>query len=249
MRKLGWTRRLIAVLFPERCACCGKVVRVGEGCCPSCRRELSIIGTPVCPFCGLERPHCRCRQRRAHYERVIAPFYYEGAARNGILRLKRCGRAYVADFFADAMAEKAAEQYDDVVFTAVTYVPMTAAAEAARGHNQSEQLARALGRRLGLPVVTLLDKLIETVPQKELPADLRGGNVLGVFDPRRDPLLQGGTILLVDDIVTTGSTLNECAKMLKIGGADAVYALAATAALPESDKKQDILHSSIQNGG
>ena len=96
-----------------------------------------------------------------------------------------------------------------------------------RGYNQSRLLAEELARRLELPLIEALSKRYETPPQKALDLRARSGNVLGVFDVI-EPRVKGQTLLLVDDLVTTGATVNECAKMLKIYGARQVMAVALT---------------------
>ena len=88
MRRLSAVRRLLAVLFPERCAYCGQVVRCGEGCCPRCAESLPRILPPVCPLCGRGKASCTCRGHRGPLDGLAAPFTYEGAVRQGILRLK-----------------------------------------------------------------------------------------------------------------------------------------------------------------
>lgn len=236
MNGVGWKRRLTAVLFPERCACCGEVVRVGEGCCAQCRAQLSRITPPVCPFCGRGREACCCRKHRRHFERCISPFYYEGAVRKGILRLKEEESWDTIRFLAAEMAEAVEREYAELRFDGVIPVPMTSRALKKRGFNQSFLLAEELGRCLSLPVWEPLQKLVDTRPQKALSAVERSGNVLGVFELTAGAAVAGKTLLLADDLVTTGATLDECAKMLKIYGADAVYAVTATATKPKEDE-------------
>lgn len=239
MSGVGWKRGLAAVLFPERCACCGEVVRVGEDCCEHCRASLSHIAPPVCPFCGRGRDACRCRQHRRHFERCVSPFYYDGAIQKGILRLKEEERWETVRFLASKMAETVEREYADVSFDGIAPVPMTKRALKKRGFNQSLLLTRELGKRLSLPVTEPLQKLVDTRPQKVLSAAERSGNVLGVFDLTEGASPAGLTLLLVDDLVTTGATLDECAKMLKIYGAEAVYAVTASATRPEKSEKEE----------
>ncbi len=230
-------RRLLAIFFPERCAACGEVIRPGEGVCPTCRDELPRIGIPVCPFCGREAAFCRCGKRRRHFERVVAPFYYDGSAQRGMLRMKANGDRVAAAFFAGEMAETVRQYYADIPFDGVVFVPSGRIAMRERGYNPGRLVAEELARALGLPMRPILRKVAENRQQKSLSANERSGNVLGVFDLIDESAAIGKTFLLADDIVTTGSTLDECAKMLKIYGAEAVYAVAGVAAriLPNSD--------------
>lgn len=222
-------RRLLAVLFPERCVACGKVVAPGENACRSCRAAWPTVGTPICPRCGLEKEWCECRRRHRHYERVVAPWYYDGAAASAMKRMKRSGDPLATAYFAEMLADTVRQHYGDVTFDGVVFVPATRREKRRRGYNPGEMIARATAKRLALPWCPCLQKIYETAPQKSLSAEERGGNLLGAFDVTGESP-EGKTLLLLDDVVTTGSTLDECAKMLKIYGARAVYAATVVAA-------------------
>lgn len=226
-------RRLLAILFPERCAVCGEVIVCGEGVCSACRDKLPRVGTPVCPFCGLEKEWCQCRHRRRHFDRVIAPLYYDGAASRAILRMKASGDRVAAAFFAEEMAAAVRQHYPDTVFDGVVFVPSERSRQRRRGYNPGHMVAQELAVQLELPLLPVLIKLTENAPQKSLSAIERSGNVLGVFDVVEESAVVGKTLLLADDIITTGATLDECAKMLKIGGAETVFAVVAAATRPE----------------
>ena len=188
MRRPRAVRRLLAVLFPERCAYCGQVVRCGEGCCPCCAESLPRILPPVCPLCGRGKASCTCRGHRGPLVRRAWP---------------------------EAAPELAVP------------VPVTRRKRARKGFNQAALLAESLARELNIPCVKALAKCRETRPQKELAAWQRSGNLLGAFDVRPGTPLAGKCVLLVDDVSTTGATLEECAKMLKIQGAAQVLGIAA----------------------
>jgi len=170
----------------------------------------------------------RCGKRRRAFERCVSPFYHKGAAQNGIYTLKREGYVVTVAGFVGEMAEVVRREYGGIPFDLVTAVPLHKRELAERGFNQAEKLGRALAERLGLPYATVLTKITVTAPQKELKAVERSGNLLGVFDVCG--AVSGKTVLLVDDVITTGATLDECAKMLKIFGAAEVYAVTAAAA-------------------
>lgn len=229
-------KQLLAFLLPKRCPCCDRVIPTAYAICEDCGAHLSRIPPPLCPYCGQHKKGCGCPKRRFAFDKVAAPFYYETAARDGVLRLKRYDDPDAVDFFAEQMQTVVQREYGRERIDALTYVPMTKRALRAREYNQSEVLAEALGKRLGLPVRATLTKLYETPPQKELDLHARSGNVLGVFDVT-DPTVRGKTVLLVDDVMTTGATLHECAKMLKIAGARRV--LAATVAVRKFEKRPD----------
>lgn len=214
-------RNILAWFIPERCVFCGKVLLPEQVMCPTCRRFLSVVRPPTCLFCGQRKIDCHCQKRRRHFDAQVAPFYHEGPARSGVLRLKQWNDAQAVAYFTQQMAAVVYREYDVEDFDGIVFVPMTKRELFARGYNQGEVLAKALGKRLGLPVFDVLKKVYETLPQKELTSIQRSGNVFGVFDVT-EPSVEGKTFLLVDDVMTTGSTADECAKMLKIYGAGRV---------------------------
>ncbi len=224
-RKLA--RRLLAVFYPERCACCRRVIPCEAAICESCRADLPVIVPPLCPHCGAAKADCTCRARRRMTERVAAPFYYEGKARQAVRNLKFNRHPDAAEFLSAAMAETVRREYGACLFDTVIPVPVSQETRRRRGYNQSALLASGLASRLCLPMEEALVKLWDAPPQRQLPADRRSGNVFGVFDRVPDADVSGRTLLLVDDIATTGATLDECAKMLKLYGAREVYAVTA----------------------
>ena len=227
-------RHLLAILFPERCAACGEVIPYAQEFCTECRTRLPCIVPPVCPLCGRSEEACTCGRHRRHFDGCAAPFWYEEPIRAGILRFKTEGASYAAASLAAAMATVVRREYAGDPPVCVVPVPLSAHTRRERGFNQSERLAVALARELEIPMRPLLVKLVDTRPQKELPAWQRSGNLAGAFDRTPGERIPTGPILLVDDVSTTGSTLDECAKMLKIYGAERV--LAVVAALPRLSK-------------
>lgn len=230
-------RRLIAIFLPERCAFCGCVVAPYDTICEACQREISVITPPICRRCGHHKADCLCRGKRQHFDGVTAPFYYADAVRAGILRLKRRDDSLAIDTFAVYMARAVQREYEDETIDGICFVPMTKRRLQEREYNQGELLAKALGKQLQLPVMPVLAKLYDTAMQKKMAFRIRrSGNVLGVFDVM-DESVRDKTVLLVDDVLTTGATLNECAKMLKLYGAKRV--LVVTLAIRKQKPKTD----------
>jgi competence protein ComFC len=213
--------RLTALIFPNRCAFCGRVMGGGSGVCPECEKALPRITRPICKNCGRETEYCTCRKRHFEFNRCIAPFYYQGVAKKGILRLKFGRKQSVAAVFADFAADMAHREYAGIAFDFVTAVPLSRKELRKRGFNQSAEFAKALAGNLGIPYLEVLSKPVDTKAQRSCQGNERWGNVFGVF--KAGEAAGGKTVLLVDDIVTTGATLNECAKMLRFGGALDVY--------------------------
>lgn len=228
--------RVVCVFFPDRCIFCNAVIEPLTLCCDDCRKEIHTVRPPLCPFCGCSKADCTCKQHRHPYEKVMAPFYYSGAAGSGIRRLKRWDDPKAIRFFAAQMAAVVRRECSPFPFDGVCYVPMTKADQRKREYNQSRLLAAELAGELGLPLYSLLVKRYETKPQKTLKKAERSGNVLGAFDVIGE--IPGPHLLLVDDLVTTGSTVGECAKMLKLAGAETVTVVSIAVSAPRSEEEK-----------
>lgn len=237
MKRDSW-ETLLRLFFPDRCICCGKVVAFGEKYCPSCFAALPRIPLPVCLYCGMALEDCACNRKRAYYQQCTAPFYYEGGIRSGLQALKFHGKSSFANGLAEEMAEWACKIYGRHTFDLAACVPMTPKRVKQRGYNQSILLAQKTAELLHLPFSPhILRKIFDNRPQHSLPAEERTGNVAGVFDCTDASAVKGKHVLLIDDIKTTGATLNECAKMLRIAGAQSVSCLCC-AVVYQKRKKQ-----------
>ncbi len=229
--------RALCVVFPRRCRYCGAVIVPERTVCEDCETNLPRIAPPICPLCGHQKADCVCKQRKHKFKAVCAPFYYEDAISQAVHRYKFENKDFLAADFAHDMAETVRREYGKISFDAVTFVPFTKKQMRSREWNPSEMLARALAEELGLSCLPLLEKLYETETQHTLSSRERTGNVFGVFEAINLENVRGKTLLLVDDIITTGATLSECAKMLLLGGADTVYG--ATFAVTRNRKAND----------
>ncbi len=221
--RLGrFARRL---LFPARCAACGALLGREEGFCADCAADLPEIAGERCPVCGRGKGACFCRRQARFYARSVAPFYFDGPMRNAIYRIKTSGKFGGLTTLAERAAQTVRQEYGQVRFDLVCCTPMTRRELRRRGFNQAALLACRVAKRLRVPFSErALRKLFDTRPQKSLSATLRRGNVAGVFAVRRPAQVRGKTILLFDDVISTGATLDECAKMLRLAGAKTVYA-------------------------
>lgn len=222
------------ILFPKRCKYCGDIIVPEASVCDKCRDNLPKICSPICHLCGHSNEDCKCKKHKNEYSAVVSPFYYEGGVRKAIHRLKFSGLRYVSETLAYDMAETVIREYGGIEFDLITFVPFSKEQRKNREYNQSELLANGLSKLLNVPSGDLLVKPYDTKPQHSLNKKERKGNVFGVFDVKEKTTLDGKVILLVDDIKTTGSTLGECAKMLRLSGADKVYCVCA--AVTKTDK-------------
>jgi ComF family protein len=232
-RLLPWWQAAADLLFPPRCQVCGRPDAFPL--CGPCWLSFPRIRPPVCEVCGRPLrgpPDLRfvcvpCRHRRQGL-RVRAFGRYEGPLREAVHALKYKGRLALAQPLGRALAEVV--WTDEALGRAdvLVPVPLHPRREAQRGFNQSEELARVLARCTGLPVHRALRRVRDTPSQTELGEDERRRNVRGAFEARG--CVRGLRVVLVDDVVTTGSTLSECATVLRAAGAAEVCAVAVARA-------------------
>lgn len=201
--------------------------------CPACWQSIRPLTPPLCEGCGAALPswrivsvigtRCpRCRRRPRFVDRARAVGEYDGALRAIVQALKYDGRRSLARPLGALMRERGEEILAGV--RCAVPVPLHASRRRARGFNQAADLAR----RLGVPVVIGLKRIRRTATQADLPAARRHANVRGAFEPTRaGRALAGAVVLLVDDVSTTGATLDACAAALKGAGVREVRALTA----------------------
>lgn len=212
--------------FPKTCAACGEITENGEPLCDYCR-EMLVRFNPIkrCIRCGTQRPDCDCRYRVFHFDGLIAPFENRDSAKLGVYAFKFRRKMSNADYFAEQMALCVKNEYRDISFDAVTFVPMHRLRFLKRGFNQSRVLAEKTADILCLPLEDTLICLKSGKKQHDLFGKDRLENVKGRYSAKLSA--KGKTLLLVDDIKTTGATLDECAKQLFLAGADKVYCVTA----------------------
>lgn len=200
-------------------ACAKKVVPLGDNVCPRC-------GKPLGPYQAKPKGGCHiCRNRPLYFSDVVASVRYGGPVRELVLRAK-FGRLAVAlhplgEYLAAEAARKGLGERAD----AVVPVPLSRRREWQRGYNQAELLARVLAKRLGLKVsARALVRARSTQAQACLSPRERRRNLYGAFSVREPRRVSGKRIALVDDVMTTGATCAECARVLKKAGAKQVIA-------------------------
>lgn len=212
------------LLFPRRCPVCDELTEPGKLICGRCRTAVQRVKEPVCMRCGKplfnqRTEYCMDCKRKAHnYRQGKAVFVYEGKIRQSIYRFKYGNRREYAAFYA----KEAAALYEPWVrrqeLEAIIPVPMYEGKRRQRGYNQAEVFAEQLGMELALPVEKKIVKRVKnTVPQKELPEAERKHNLKNAFQLCSD-IVKYKKVLLVDDIYTTGSTMDEVAKELLSAG-------------------------------
>lgn len=223
---------IVNLLFPRRCPVCGDIVRpFGELICPDCVEELSPVRQPVCKKCGKEVESGRmeycydCMRRPGTFEQNFALLNYDAVASCSMSAIKYKGRREYLDFYSQAVCRKFGKAIRRAAPDVIVPVPVHPSRKRSRGFNQAELLARHIGRQLRIPVCAGgLKRAKKTLPQKELNQEERLSNLQQAFVPG---VLPRGvkTVLLVDDIYTTGSTMEACTRVLKSMGAKKVYGL------------------------
>ena len=223
--------------FPPRCLLCGDAGWRGRALCAGCDADLPRIasafrrcgealpatgpGLPELTVCGA------CLWRPPPFTAIGVPFAYAAPIDWCVRRLKFHRDLAAGRLLGDLLAE--AIHADPPAVSAVVPIPIHGARLLERGFNQAEEIARPVARALSVPLLPGgLCRPRATPAQMDLPADRRRGNVRGVFAPGRQPV--SGTVLLVDDVVTTASTVREASRALLRSGADGVRVLAASRA-------------------
>ena len=212
-------RRLAGLVLefwmPRRCLICQKHLEAEPGeLCPACRSALSD-------------PAQREVRTGVHFRRCLSPLRYEGELRSSFLRYKFRGHWHYSHTYARWMWECLHELEPDLRrFDCVTWTPLSLPRRLRRGYDQAQRLSRGVARYSGLPLCPLLEKYRHTSPQSGTrDAAERSGNVRDVYRLRRGACVEGKRIVLVDDIITTGSTLEEASRVLREAGAAEICCL------------------------
>lgn len=217
------------LFFPRRCPVCDRPVKpAGALICKECRPKLRYVKEPACLKCGkaLAQPqqeYCfDCAHKKHEYDRGISLYQY-GSIKSCVYRFKYGGRREYADFLGKEMAQRLGKQILSWKPDALVPVPLHPERERKRGYNQAELLAAAMGKQLGILVITdWLYRTKNTVPQKLLDGRARQNNLKRAFKIGRNDV-KLDTIVIIDDIYTTGSTVDEIASLCRQYGVVKIY--------------------------
>ena len=208
---------LMELLFPPKCVLCRKLLKSGE--------------IDLCRECRADAPEYAGKKINIRFlDSFAAVWYYEGNVRRSLLRFKFYNARSYGVFYGRILAMRLQREYPDG-FDMLTWVPVSRLRKLRRGYDQVELLAKAVGRELGLSPVPTLKKIRNNRPQSRLkdPA-ARRANVLGAYRLLEGAAVKGKRVLLLDDILTTGATAGECARVLLSAGAKEVHCAAVAAA-------------------
>lgn len=215
-------KHLLDLLYPPKCLLCNRVLAADQlDLCPQCR-----VDQPLCPISKNKLPFV---------DSWLALWYYEENAKESLRRYKFAGKRCYAPGYGRLLAMKIQQEIQD--YDLLTWIPVSARRRRKRGYDQVELLAKAIGSELDCRIVPCLRKIRDNPPQSGISGQAqRRANVLGVYKAVNREQFAGKRILLLDDIVTTGSTAGECAKVLLTAGASEVH-LAAVAAANHHERK------------
>ncbi len=206
--------RCLDLLYPPKCVFCDTLLQQGE--------------EYFCRACGEKVPMAEdgkvCRTG-TYFDRCAAPLYYDGMVRDSFLDYKFHEKTWRAATYAAFLEPYVRKEFPELDL--VTWVPLGRRSQKDRGFDQSELLARELAKRLELPCEKILEKVRDTQQQSRLQMpEERRANVLGAYALKQGVSVRGRRILVVDDVITTGSTIDECCRVLCTAGAAEIHCVA-----------------------
>ncbi len=219
---------LLGILFPRTCPLCGKKI-TGIYICNECRTKLPyILGECCCqcgkPVLGEEKEYCSdCKKGKHKYKKGLAPFMHIGELKQAIYAIKYENKREYIDFFVEEIIRRHGKEILSWGCDQIVPVPLHKKKKQKRGFNQAEIIAARLSKKLNIPYNSkTLIRVKDTRPQKKLNDIQRKKNVEKAFKIDRN-IVKSNKVLLVDDIYTTGTTIDECSRVLLEAGAKDIY--------------------------
>ncbi len=227
---------LLGLVFPSRCLICERPIDSSRRSplCVEHAREIILAEPPVCSKCGrkmfgesVESLVCEeCRSKAVFYDAGYSAYIYAAPLRELIHLFKYGRRRYLQSFLGGLMLDYLREHADTSQYDAIVPVPLHWWRYWRRGFNQAADLAKPLSKQLRIPILKRnLRRIRYTRPQVGLSPDERKSNIRNAFKVNRPAKIAGKNLLLIDDVITSGATLNECARVLKGAGASGITIL------------------------
>ena len=202
---------ILSLIYPPKCVFCGTVIDKSD-ICEECEKTL--------PYTKGDSIY----QKFPFVDKCISPLYYKDYVRRAVLRFKFAGCSCYSRRLAGIMSECAENNLDCGSIDMVSCIPLSRKRMHDRGYNQAELLAKEISKKVGVEYLPTLKKIRHNTAQSTIKdSKQRAANVIGAYRVIDAEEVKGKYILLVDDVVTTGSTVSECARILKKSGAKAVY--------------------------
>ncbi|MBQ5810555.1 MAG: ComF family protein [Clostridia bacterium] len=214
-----------SAVFPEKCVCCGRIID-HSGACRGCDALMPRTPKNGCRACGQAIGECECWRFDSKIDGFAAPFYNEGRGKNAMYNFKLNEAITASEYFAGYMVSVFRERFPDIEIDFVCCVPDAHRSRYKRGYYSANELAKAVAAIMDKPFrPNTIIQIRSNLPQHTLDMRSRIENVKGIYKVNAD--IKGKNVLVVDDIRTSGATLNECCKMLKKAKAKSAFALSA----------------------
>ena len=219
------------IICPPKCFICEKVLFIGEAVCSECAKKLPYISDLCCMKCGKPiedetKEYCAdCIRKKHYFERNIALFSYSSNLKKAVYKFKYSNKRYYGRYFAKEMTDRYFDVLKSFELDAIIPVPLYRGKLRQRGYNQAELLANEIGRSIGVKVLSdCVVRIVNTIPMKQLNDKERQKNIKGSFKVVKN-VVKLKKILLVDDIFTTGSTVDEISRVLTAAGVEYIYVI------------------------
>ena len=224
-------RKIIQKIFyPNVCPICNQVIGMNQRICKECRDKIKIVKTPACQMCGKQLTsnnalYCQdCAKTKHEFNKGVCVFQYVEEMKLTLYRFKYDNKRCYGDFFAYVGNRKYRSKLKQWKIDRIMPIPMYKGKVQQRGYNQAEEFAKYLSRYSNITLdKTSLIRVSDTKPQKGLSRSQRSSNLKNAFAIKPETLKGVKSVLLVDDIYTTGSTMDACSRLLKSAGVKDVY--------------------------
>ncbi len=223
---------LLSAIYPNKCICCDNIIDNGKNMCNNCESNIERVNLDnICLDCGLEKSNCVCKYNIYRFNALISVFENNGLARKAYYSYKFGKKQFYSTFFADAMSDAIVKCYSDIEFDFVCYVP----SYHKNKFNHSGYLAKRISNKLNIPLLDdMLNCTQKAKQQHKSSFKERLNNVEGKYTSNYR--INDKVVLLVDDIKTTGATIDECTKILLFAGAKSVYCVTALSTVNNVEK-------------
>lgn len=235
-------KNILNLIYPRKCIFCKTILDVNKTkndyICNKCISSLPFVDLPLVSRKNKDIDN-NINNRIYFFDDCISSFYYEPPITRAICDFKFHDKKFYAYIFSDYIIKNIVKFYININFDFISYIPMYKSREKDRGFNQAKLLAKEISKKIKIPLKDLIIKIKNNDPQHNLPLKLRKINIQNVYDFSHKQNINQKTILLIDDIITSGFTLNEASKILKTHGAKKVYC--ATIATTKVKNKYSLL--------
>ncbi len=222
-------KELISSIYPNKCIGCGEIISEEKFLCDVCNKNIEYNDmTNFCTSCGFEKCDCVCKYNVYRFDKIVSVFKNTGIAQSAYYKYKFGKKQHYAKFFADKMSLVVKKMYDDINFDLICSVPSSKRVFGYTQYEHCRYIAEYMSKSLKIPYINdVLFCCKRSKLQHKSTISQRLTNVDEKYDFGYE--ISGKSVLLIDDIRTTGATLDECAKTLLYAGADSVYCVTALA--------------------